>query len=239
VSQDTIARARAIRRRRVRERQAVVFGLLAALLGVIGLWAVGVYNGAVALPFDQGFSAAEKIVDPVKPTACLPANTLPVGAKKITVNVMNASDQAGRAASVAKELGNRGMKIGETGNATTPRTVTSIVYGPKGLAAAYTLSAHFTESALILDDTVEDASLTVNIGSSFKSLVSVDDVALEAQTPMVTREGCTDLWDLTDKAEPPAADDAADATDESDTTGDPNTSDGTDTTNESTDSAGA
>ncbi len=207
VSQENIARARSIRRRRVRERQAIVFGVLAAILGIIGLWAIGVYNGAIALPFDSGFSSKQKVVDPVTDVACLPAKTMPVAAGKIKVNVLNASEQGGVAAAVAKELSNRGMKIGKTGNSTSPRMVTSIVYGPGALSRAYTLAAHFQTSAIILDDTIENKTITVNIGESFSGLVATENVELEEETPMITREGCKDLWELTDKVEAPEAKD--------------------------------
>ena len=44
-------RARALRRRHMRERQAVVFGVLLAALAVIGLGAAAVYTGSLSLPF--------------------------------------------------------------------------------------------------------------------------------------------------------------------------------------------
>lgn len=203
MTQEQIKKARAIRRRRVRERQAVVFGILAAGLGATALWGVGVYQGAIALPFDKGFTYQETLTDPVHETACLLPNTKPVGAKKIKVNIYNASEKPRLAASVATELGNRKIKVAATGNAETHRATTAIVFGPEGLDDAYTISAQFANSALILDDTKEDKVLDILLGDDFKSLNDKDSVELNADEAMNSRPGCVDIWELTDKVEPP------------------------------------
>lgn len=203
MTQEQIKKARAIRRRRVRERQAVVFGVLAAILGLIGLWAVGVYNGALKLPFNTDFSYQQQLVDEVFPTACLVSDTKPVGAKKIKVNVLNASGKNGLAAGVSRELTSRKMKVQETGTSDTLRATTAIVYGPKGLEEAYTLSAHFTNVALILDDTKDNAVIDLLLGADYSSLIATADVPLVADEPMTSRPDCVDIWELTDTVEAP------------------------------------
>ncbi len=207
MSQEQIKKARALRRRRVRERQAVVFGLLAALLGAVGLWAVGVYNGAIALPFDNGFTYEEPLVDEVFDTACLPAGTKPVGAKKITINVFNASQKPGIAAGVSGELRNRNIVVENTANAEIDRATTAIVFGPEGIEEAYTLAAHFGAPALILDDTKEDNVIDVLLGQNFSSLIDPAEVMLEADEAMDSYPGCKELWEMTDKVEAPVDDD--------------------------------
>lgn len=207
MSQEQIKKARTLRRRRVRERQAVVFGLLAALLGAAGLWAVGVYNGAIALPFDNGFTYEEPLVDEVFDTACLPADTKPVGAKKITVNVFNASLKPGIAAGVSGELRNRNITVENTANADIERATTAIVFGPEGIEEAYTLAAHFGAPALILDDTKEDNVIDVLLGQNFSSLLDPADVLLEADEAMNSYPGCKELWEMTDKVEAPVDED--------------------------------
>lgn len=203
MTQEQIKKARTIRRRKVRERQAVVFGVLAASMGVIGLAAVGVYNGAFALPFDKGFS--EKVVaqDPVFATACLPAETKPVAAGSINVAILNASERSGMAAQLSKSLGERSFKVTSTGNADAQRQTTAIYFGVQGIEEAYTLAQHFTNVALILDDSVEGPDLSVHIGAGFDSLIAAEEVALDVETPLESRNGCKDLWELTDKVEPP------------------------------------
>ncbi|WP_435299245.1 LytR C-terminal domain-containing protein [Timonella sp. A28] len=168
MTQEQIKKARAIRRRRVRERQAVIFGTLAATLGVIALWAVAVYNDAIGLPFDPGFSYEEQAQDEVFPTACLPDKTLPLGAKKIAVNVYNASEKNGFAGIVANDLKKRGLNVKETGNAEAKRNTTAIIFGIDGIRAAYTLHAHVPSAALILDDTREGKTIDIHIGEKLQ-----------------------------------------------------------------------
>ena len=44
-------RARALRRRHVHERQAVIFGILLAILAVAGVSAAAIYTGNLNVPF--------------------------------------------------------------------------------------------------------------------------------------------------------------------------------------------
>lgn len=207
MSQEQIARARAIRRRRMRERQALIFGSLVAALGIVGLGAVAVYSSDTTLPFDEGFSYKEKPVDPVYPTACLPEGTKPVAYSKVKVNVYNASeDRTGLASAVSKGLRDRGFEIQEIGNSSEKRVGDAIVYGYKDLSRAYTLAAHFPSAALILDDDREERVVDVLIGQDFKALISEENVLLDSETPMVGRQNCTDLWELSEHVEPPEAD---------------------------------
>lgn len=195
-------RARAIRRRRMRERQALIFGSLVATLGVVGLGAVAVYTSNATLPFDNGFSYAEKPKDEVFPTACLPENTLPVSYAKIKVNIYNTTERPGLATAVRNDLSKRGLEIKDVGNSDQRRVGNAIVYGYKGLSRAYTLAAHFPDAALILDER-DDRTVDVLIGDNFKALVPAENVPLEAETPMVGRQNCTKLWQLSDAVEPP------------------------------------
>ena len=212
MSQEQIKQARTIRRRRIQERQAVVFGVLILLLAAITLGALGVYTGAISMPLDRDFTVEEKPVDVQKPTPCLAPDTLPVPASKIKVQVLNASERSGLAAVVTQVLEDRNFVISGTGNAPEGRANTAIFFGINGVANAYTLAAHFPSSALILDEAREDDSVQVQLGQYFTSMVPTDEVLLEAETSMLPRDGCTQLWDLSDKVEAPK--DTADKADE-------------------------
>lgn len=204
MSQEQIKQARNTRRRRIQERQAVIFGLLILLLAGFGLAGLGVYTGAIAFPFNRDFSFEEKPVDIQVATPCLPADTLPVTASKIKVSVLNASDRSGLAAVVAGSLEDRGFTIAKTGNAEQDRASVAVRFGVDGVANGYTVAAHFPNASLILDEDREDKSVDIELGQFFTDLVATDDLLLEAETPMLTREGCTPLWELSDKVEPPA-----------------------------------
>ena len=164
---------------------------------------VGLYTGAIAFPFDRDFSFEEKQVDVQVATPCLPADTLPVPASKISLTVLNASDRSGLAAVVAGSLEDRSFVIASTGNATENRASVAVKFGFAGVANGYTVAAHFPNAALILDDR-EDGSVDIELGQFFTDLVAPEDLLLEAETPMLTREGCTPVWELSNKVEPPA-----------------------------------
>ena len=203
MSQEQIKQARSVRRRRMQERQAVIFGILIVLLAAAGLAGVGVYTEAISLPFNQDFTYKKVAVDKQVPAPCLPTDTLPVAASKIEVTVLNASKRSGLAAVVAKKLEDRKFVVAETNNAKEPRATVAIQFGVGGVAQGYTLAAHFPNAALILDER-EDATVDLLIGENFTDLLAADTVPLEAETPMLTREGCTPLWELSDKVEAPA-----------------------------------
>lgn len=186
----------------MQERQAVIFGLLILLLAAAGLTGVGVYSGAISLPFNQEFTYKKVAVDTQVPTPCLPLDTLPVNASNINVTVLNASNRSGLAAVVADKLKDRKFDIAETGNAPDLRATSAITFGVAGVAQGYTLAAHFPNVVLILDER-EENTVDLLIGENFTDLLTSDAVPLEAETPMLPREGCTPLWELSDKVEAP------------------------------------
>lgn len=197
-------RARSLRRRHVHERQAVIFGVLLAVLAVAGVSAAAIYTGNLNVPlFARGFSAKPTPTASHQPAPCPPQGALPVAAKSITVNVYNGANRAGLAASAAVALTQRSFVVGKTANATTQFVGSvQISFGVAGVAQAYTVAAHFKNPVLLLIARADpkDATVDVTLGSDFDALVSPDQVALDPATPLVGQDGCVPVEQLAAQA---------------------------------------
>ncbi|PFG34363.1 LytR cell envelope-related transcriptional attenuator [Sanguibacter antarcticus] len=179
----------------------MIFGVLIASLAVTGLTAVAVYTDTIDLPFDRGFSAKEVKQDVVLAQPCIPEGTLPVPYDTIPVNVLNATSQGGLAASASSSLADRGFTVASTGNTEVVVEGIRISFGLSGLASAYTVAAHF-EDADLYYDAREDASVDVLLGSSFETVKAPEAVTLDPTVPMISREGCVAINEITPQALP-------------------------------------
>jgi len=195
-------KARQLRRRHKRERQAVVFGVLIALMAVAGLVAVAIYNGTIAAPFSVPFASKSAQADPAITPPCLPNDsTKPVAYRKIKLNVYNASDHRGLATTTGTLLEKRGFQVLSTGNSGAAVSGVRISFGQKGLARAYTLKAHFTDAGLYYDARTT-ATVDVTLGQNFDSLVDEEQITLDPDSPMESLPGCAPLDQLVPAAAP-------------------------------------
>ncbi len=203
--------ARTERRRRMHERQAVVFGLLIAALAVLGLGALAIFTGAIDAPFERPLSSPE-VTDDLEDVAfpCLADGTLPVASGDVQVRVYNASGSDEPLGRLNREvLVARGFTVVETGNAPDsdgdgkPDTVTrtQIHFGTAGLAQAYTLAAHYPKPGLVLDAR-EDATIDLYVGADFEDVVDTELVGLSGEIPMESRAGCVPIEQITPRALP-------------------------------------
>lgn len=181
----------------MRERQAVIFGILLAALAVIGLGAAALYTDSVQLPFfDRQFAAEPTPTPSLDPVPCPPKGALPVKYSKVTVNVYNGTSTAGLASRTAADIKARKFKVGKTTNAPVNYAgVARINFGTKGVAAAYTLAAH-VPGALLTLDARKNATVDLTLGSDFTELVAADEVTLDPKTPLVAPANCTPLETL-------------------------------------------
>ncbi|PJI86554.1 LytR cell envelope-related transcriptional attenuator [Luteimicrobium subarcticum] len=187
------------------ERQAVVFGLLIGALILVGLFAVGIATGAVKSPVDRSIQTASPDDDAMTTAQpCVPAKTKPVSYGRIKVNIYNASSRAGLATTVSRELDARGFKTGTIGNSTQDIKSQRIVFGPKGVAAAYTLAAQVPDAKLVLDAR-KNRTVDVVLSASYSALVPLDDVELSPRKSMTSVAGCVPLKDVTPLAPLPKA----------------------------------
>ena len=187
----------------MRERQAVVFGVLLAGLAVIGLGAAAVYTGSLSLPFvEEEFAAKPTPTPTFRAFPCPPEGALPVPYGDITLNVYNSTSTAGLAATTLKAFTDRGFAAGETGNQPLFPGTAQISFGVTGVAAAYTVAAHVTDPVLVLDGR-KGAEVDITLGSDFTAPLPADKVVLDPQTPLAAPKGCKPL--PTPAAEPTAA----------------------------------
>ena len=203
--------ARAVRRRRMHERQAVVFGLLIAALAVVGIGALAVYTGAIEAPFDRELSSPEAVDDlaDVK-VPCLADGTLPVATGEIQVNVYNASGKDDPLGRLNQDiLTSRGFAVLSTGNApdldgdgkSDVVSRTQIHFGAAGVAQAYTLAAHYENPGLVLDAR-EDATVDLYVGADFENIVDPELVGLSGDVPLESRTGCVPIEEITPRPLP-------------------------------------
>ncbi|GIG40757.1 LytR C-terminal domain-containing protein [Cellulomonas phragmiteti] len=191
-------RARALRRRHMHERQAVVFGVLLAVLAVAGLGAAALYTDSLSLPFlEREFSAKPTVDVAAVRTYCPPEGALPLATSQITVDVYNGAGIAGLAGTTATQLAERGFVIGVTENAPSPVTGAGrIIYGAAGSAAAYTLHAYVPD-AVLQNDARETGLVDFIVGGDYAGLVPQDQVALDPAAPLVGPEGCIPFAEMT------------------------------------------
>ena len=200
-------RDRTLRRRHKRERQAVVFGLLIAVLAVGALAAAAVFTGGIEAPFSRPFTTREPTAAPeIGPPPCPPDGTLPVAYGDIQVSVLNATNRTGLAGETAEALTARGFAVTTVGN--SPAAVTGVArisFGAAGVGAAYTLAAQLEGVRLVLDERA-DATVDLALGSEFAGLRDPGVIPLDPNAPLVGQDGCVPLDSAERSSEPAVTD---------------------------------
>jgi hypothetical protein len=198
-------RARQLRRRHMHERQAVIFGVLLAVLALAGLGAAAIFTGSLNLPvFAREFATDPTPTTLQDPYPCPPAGTVPVAANQVTVKVFNATTRVGLAGATGASLAERGFVVASTENAAVTYDGTArVIFGAAGIAQAYTLAAHIDGAVLVLDPRT-DATVDLALGATFAELVPADAVMLDPVVPLVAPPGCTPFDELP-PAEAPVA----------------------------------
>ncbi|MEU5940054.1 LytR C-terminal domain-containing protein [Micromonospora sp. NPDC047548] len=98
--------------------------------------------------------------------------------KDVKINVLNGSDEAGRAGDVADDFRNRKFQVKKVGNA--PKGVDGVAvlrYGPKGVGSAHLLRAYFLDNAdTDYDANRKDDTVDVVLGNGFQQLATTTEV---------------------------------------------------------------
>ncbi|MDO8149197.1 LytR C-terminal domain-containing protein [Isoptericola sp. b515] len=194
--------ARVARRRRKHERQAVVFGLLIALMVILGLGALAVYTETIDSPISEPIVTPEPASASIEP-ACLPVaekwpdGTPPMEYSKVKVRIYNAADYTFNLASAnADALTERGFDVRDTGDFTYQiEGPSEIRYGIKGVRQAYTLAAQYENVRLVMDDR-SGSFVDLIVGQEWQEPLSVEEVPLETGEPMTNAPGCVPPEDL-------------------------------------------
>lgn len=148
-------RADIIRRRR-RERQFVVFGLLLIGLGAVSVAALAIYQGRTDSPVDYAFVTPDpdfltEVNVPCPPQGAGENTALP--ADQVAVRVQNGTDVSGLAGNTLSVLEGRGYRaLAATNWNQSYGESVRIQFGEAGLRHAYTVAANFPEVELVMDN---------------------------------------------------------------------------------------
>lgn len=152
---------------RQRRRSIIVLSTLGAVL---------VIAFVVALAFVQGWLPPKGDATPTAratTTQTCTASAAPAP-KSITVNVYNATQRAGLAATTAQALGGQGFVVGTVTNDPLQKAVPGVAeirHGAAGLAKAQALAARFP-GATLLKDARTDETVDVAVGDKFTAVVT-------------------------------------------------------------------
>ena len=184
------ARQRALRRRRLQLRQTFVFGILLTGVLVVLLLALAFWSNVIPTPFARPFSSPAPTA-PARPSVpCPPLNATAQPLTDISANVLNSTNESGLAARTGSELGQIGVAVAQQGNHAGPITTSAaIVAGPRGLAAAYTLTLLVPDAVVSLDDR-SDETIDLILGQGFAGVLDPADIGLDPDEPLPAPAGC-------------------------------------------------
>ncbi len=168
---------REARKRYVRKRQTVVFGICGVVL-------------VATLEANYGRTApcVSPAADGSKPK--YPEN------RAVTVRVLNGTKFTGFANAVGQALENREFVVQGVDNYDSAKVErTQIVFGKNAIAQAYTIASNFPDAQLVMDDR-EDKLVDIILGATFKDLEETDQLPKTgSEIPNV--EGCKPADQLT------------------------------------------
>lgn len=179
-------------RRRLQQRQTVVFGGLAIILSVLMLLSLAWWTGILPFPLDRGFTSSEQ-EGGREIVPCIAEGTPAVSLEEITVNVYNGTNRNGLASAVGSELTALGVTVGQEANwrGATPTHPVIIYTSSAALPQAYTIARVFPEATVLLDTTTQSGVLDLVLGDDFTDIHSEDELAqLEAGQPLSSPENC-------------------------------------------------
>lgn len=152
-----------IHRRRRRQRAAITLTLVTALLLATFVYAAFFIQGWVSTTAPKTLASA----------ACHTATSAqPVTPSLVTINVYNATNRDGLAASVAKSLQQQGFKIATIGNdplGMSIQGVGEIRSGQAGAAGASLAATRLSGATIVLDGRT-DATVDLVLGNKFTAL---------------------------------------------------------------------
>lgn len=167
-------------RRRIQQRQTVVFGTVSAIMAVLLLLAMLVWSGVIPFPFKRDFSEAPDPNEIITP--CLPEGaTDPVDLAKINVNIYNSTTRTGLAGEVAGSLEKLDIVVSNTDNwgGESLQEPARIRTGSAGVEAAYTLAQFIPDAVIQFSPDQATETLDVVIGADWDGRLTTKQVAKE------------------------------------------------------------
>lgn len=193
------AQARALRRRRLHQRQTVLLGVLIVLLLATGFVSWMMWLKVIPSPFARDFSTTPP-EETNSTVACPPEGALTTGYSDITAAVYNSTDRSGLARSVGAALSGVGVNVNQTGNWEEPVLgVGFLRTGVNGLEEAYTLQLAFP-GMIVTKDAREDALVDIVLGSDYTAMGDLTLIA--SGVPITMPPECVPGAETTPPAEP-------------------------------------
>lgn len=182
--------ARAEYRKRIQQRQTVIFGTISGVLAVLLLLGLLTWTGLLPTPFNRDFS--EPSAEEAALIPCPIEGSTPVEPTSMTVRVYNSTTIGGVAGQVGTSLAELGVTVSETSNwggEALPESV-RIYAGANGITAAYTLRAYFPGSTIHFDPSNNSEILDVVIGEEWTEMHTAP-TAEELQAALEPMPNCS------------------------------------------------
>lgn len=179
-------------RRRLQQRQTVIFGSMAVLLSLLLLFGLLWFTGVLPAPFSREFASPDEM-EQENVVPCIPAGTPSVEYSAITVNVHNASTRTGLAGSVAGKLTEQGVTVLEETNwgGADPDAPVVIYSAQNALPQAYSVARMFPSASVLLDGTTDTEVLDIVLGADFTELKPESELAeMGAGQELASPENC-------------------------------------------------
>ncbi|MEP6651550.1 MAG: LytR C-terminal domain-containing protein [Lapillicoccus sp.] len=171
-----VVESAASRKHRRNRRTAIILVVLAAVLAGAFYYAASYFNRP-STPAASGCPTGDFTAGA--------AATPTLAAGQVTVNVYNATNRAGLAASTAKDVKGRGFVVGQVSNDPSKKKIEApaeVRFGPNGKAGAE-LVVKLVEGSTPTQDTRADASVDLVIGNGFKALAAAPTATPSATVP--------------------------------------------------------
>lgn len=196
--------AREERKRYVRRRQTIVFGIVGVILATALIVALLVFFHVGGLGEERGSTQSAnygKTAPCVSPTQD-GAKPKYLENKAVTVRVLNGTQFSGFAQAVGQALENREFVVQSIDNYSNSNVErTQIVFGKNAIAQAYTLASNFPDAQLVMDDR-QDKLVDVVLGATFNDLENTEDVP-KTGSEIPNIEGCKPADQMTNLAKAP------------------------------------
>lgn len=182
-------------RRKIQQRQTVLFGTISAVLALLMVLAMLVWTGILPFPFKEKFSEAP---DPNKViTPCISSDAKATELNTITVKVFNSTNRTGLAGAVGQELTARGVSVAQTENWKGGSKFTAsarIATGPRGINAAYTIAQYFPKSVIQYDSSMSDEIISIVVGDGYQDVLTADQVKKDnPEGKLKSAPGCVNV----------------------------------------------
>ncbi|MFY9262360.1 MAG: LytR C-terminal domain-containing protein [Actinomycetaceae bacterium] len=182
------SQARAEYRRRIQQRQTVIFGSISTVLAVLLLLGLLAWTGVIPMPTREFSRPPEEVV---APPPCPVGDGAPVELNYISTRIYNSTNATGLATALGHDLATLGINVIETSNwndKTVPEPIRMFA-GPNGVNAAYTLLAYLPEAIIVFDPTNTSEIVDVVIGKNWTA-VNVAATPEDVQAAMEPLPDC-------------------------------------------------